>query len=44
MTKAQFRRWTVKLIELCICMAAMSVGGILVALIVSACLRAFGVG
>ena len=43
MTKAQRRRWLVRLVELAIEMAAMSVAGILVALIVSACLKALGV-
>lgn len=43
MTKVQFRRWTVKFIELCICMAVISVGCIVVAYLVSGCLKILGV-
>ena len=44
MTKAKYRRWVVRLIELCICMVVMSVGCVITALIISACLKALGVG
>ena len=43
LTKRQRRDWIVRLVELTIEMAAMSVAGILTALIISACLKALGV-
>jgi len=44
MTKAQFRRWVVKVIEMSICMTVMSVGCVVAALVISWCLRILGVG
>lgn len=44
MTKAQFRRLVVKVIETSICMVIMSVGCVVAALIISVCLRILGVG
>lgn len=43
MTKVQFRRWVVKFIECCICMAIISVGCIAVCYFVGACLKLLGV-
>lgn len=43
MTKAQFRRWVVKVIEVTICMTILSVGCVVTALAISACLRLLGV-
>ena len=43
MTKAQFRRWVVRFIELVICMIIMSAGCVVTALAVSAALRLLGV-
>ena len=44
MTKAQYRRWVVRFVELVICMIVMSVGCVATALVVSWCLRILGVG
>lgn len=44
MTKATRRRWIVKFIELCVCMVIMSVGCVVTALVISACLKFLGVG
>ncbi len=44
LTKAQFRRWVVRFIELCIYMVIMSVGCVATALVISAALKALGVG
>lgn len=44
MTKATFRRWVVRFIELCIYMTVMSAGCVMVALILSGVLKMLGVG
>ena len=44
MTKVQFRRWVVRVVELCICMAILSVGMVAVAYFVGGCLKLLGVG
>ena len=44
MTKVQFRRWVVRVIELCICMVIMTLGCIGVASIMGVCLKVLGVG
>ena len=44
MTKAVFRKWVVRFIELVICMIIMSVGCVITALAVGAALRLLGVG
>ena len=43
MTKAARRRWIVKFIELCVYMVILSVGCVLAALAISACLNLMGV-
>lgn len=44
MTKATRRRWIVRFAELCIYMIVLSCGCVAVALAISACLKALGVG
>lgn len=44
LTKAQFRRWVVRFVELCIYMVIMSVGCVATALAIGAALKALGVG
>ena len=44
MTKSTRRRYIVRFVELCFWMVVMSVGCVVTALAISACLRALGVG
>lgn len=43
MTKATRRRWVIRFVELCFYMAVMSVGCVVTALVISACLKFLGV-
>lgn len=44
MTTAMRRRYIIRFVELCFWMVVMSVGCVVTALAISACLRALGVG
>lgn len=43
MTKVQFRRWVVKLVEMLVCMTILMIGCIAVCYIVGGCLKLLGV-